>query len=373
MAKYPVPRREPPPSQDRTLNSRGFSGAVGGYGGPPIGTLWQTFSKIPDPSQPPARNTTSRVVTVPTVAAGGTTYNDSASGTITLSGAVVEAFAVKPPTVYRVKAVETTQVNLGPRIIKATRTYNDTASGTITLSGSASDIFTVIPPKVLQAVVAIPIHAIRLGSRFFRPPAAQIYNDSASGTITLSGSSAESFSVVPHQQVLKPVSQPQLDARSPRSQNIQGLVAGRTTSDSQSGTITLSGSAVEQFGNPQRFTVSVQGQGNLFVTQGVPRPVDPNEKIQQPVPFFGYYSAPPIYQVVTQGASNQGYQFRQVPQPAPYSIKGSRFFRIPGNNDFATGTITLSGSGSDSFIGNTFSNVLQVDPNHPVYVSIGDR
>src|SRR5690348_10796528 len=82
----------------------------------------------------------------------GPAYVASASGTITLSGTATDSFAVKPPAVYYPKAVDVLQVFRGSRLIAsiavaAPIVYTDSASGTITLSGTSSESFS--PPAAV--------------------------------------------------------------------------------------------------------------------------------------------------------------------------------------------------------------------------------
>lgn len=105
-------------------------------------------------------NTSGASVTSPTIVAGGSTFNDSGSGTITLSGSTSEGlvFGDGPSGTITLSASSSSSTVFG-----------DSGSGTIVLSGSSSDNY--VPP----------------GTSF---------TDSGSGSITLSGSRLESLGFV---------------------------------------------------------------------------------------------------------------------------------------------------------------------------------
>ena len=250
----------------------------------------------------------------------------------------------------------------------------------------------------LRANVAVEPHPIRLKSRIVTPPTATsgstftdtgtgtvtlsgasseslVCTDTGAGTITLSGTATDSFSAQPRLAVqvqgrsnqggvtAAPAAIPDLQA--PRSRSAQGLTPSTTTvyNDSGTGTITLSGTSTEVFTGPLRLTVSIQGrsnQGGLTVAPTAATPGEPKDP--QPQTFVFYNAAPPIYNVIVQGGTNQGFHMSVVPQPAAVIVPVSRLFAPKGGpvtfTDTGAGTVTLSGSSSESFTGGGTSTLF---------------
>lgn len=124
-----------------------------------------------------ANNNWSQIIAL-APASGGTTYNDSASGSITLSGSDTEYHLVSdsPSGVIQLSGLSVESY-----------VHSDSASGTITLSGSRIESFTYSDSP------SGTIFLSGFSTDNYQPPGAT-YNDSGSGTITLTGSGSDSSS-----------------------------------------------------------------------------------------------------------------------------------------------------------------------------------
>src|SRR5580765_232743 len=105
-----------------------------------LGGIYQTPSRIVDGAQP---TVPSRIITPPQVPA--TVFNDSGSGTITLAGSGVESFSTPPREALAAVAQPAPYpAGLPSRIYAVSvpaQTFNDSGSGTLTLSGSGVESF----------------------------------------------------------------------------------------------------------------------------------------------------------------------------------------------------------------------------------------
>ena len=216
-----------------------------------------------------------------------------------------------------------------------------------------------------RAVVAVEVQQVLLGTRIVTPPptGSTTYNDSGSGTITLTGSGVEAFSTPPPRVVAQAgqTNQGAAVATSPVTTTLPvrppAIVAGAASAtvynDSGTGTITLTGSGVEAF-SASRLTVSIQGRPNQGGVLAAPTAATPGEpKDPQPQTFVYYNAAPPIYNVIVQGGTNQGFKMGRVIQPGGPDVGNARIVavRSPSTfNDSGTVIITLSGTGTENFI-----------------------
>ena len=167
----------------------------------------------------------------------GTTYTDSASGTITLSGSSVEVH------LYPDSATGTITLS-GSATDHYSENYTDSQSGTITLSGSATDNHFIL------------------------------YTDSRSGTITLSGSATDANSNAASQSGTITFSGSETDHLTYTNSGSGTItLSGSATdhwgiiyTDSKSGTITLSGSATSSstYADSRSGQISLSGSSSLI-------------------------------------------------------------------------------------------------------------
>lgn len=284
---------------------------------------------------------------------GATVYNDTATGQITLSGTVAEAYSTPPifttiPGGTRFVAPTSKAFTATP--LGASRSFpipfpififTDTASGTITLTGSIAN--EQHGPPVLPTVAGTSGYTTPIVKTFTTAPLGPsrletitsgtiIYNDTAAGTITLTGTATDDY----HRPPLFPqAAQQQTGQRAiaaftaaPLGQSRAIAVTPPTNifNDSPAGTITLSGTATQSASFADTVTGTVVLAGT--VTES--------------------FTTPPIVVRLQGGATSA--RATVAIQPVPLGASRTLKIVFPGIsfNDSPAGTITLSGSASES-------------------------